>query len=516
MLILIREARIIGKYILSIDQGTTGTTAILWNKEGVSAAQVNFEHKQFYPRAGWVEHNAEEIWNNVLETSGQVLEKAGAGTADLSAIGIANQRETIVFWDRQSGKPIEKAIVWQCRRTSEMCRLLKEQGYEEMVRRKTGLLLDPYFSGTKLRWALENWPEVAAAAEQGRLACGTVDSYLLYRLTGGRVFATDYTNASRTLLFNIHDLKWDRDLLELFKVPEGILPEVLPSSYYYGCTDPEAFLGCSVPVGGMAGDQQAALFGQACYSPGMSKNTYGTGSFLLMNIGAKPVLSEQGLLTTIAWGINEQVEYALEGSIFITGAAVQWLRDGLGLINSSSDLEGLALKVEDNGGVFFVPAFVGLGAPHWDPYARGLMIGITGGTTGAHLARAVIEAMAYQTRDVLEIMYREADLPVQELRVDGGASVMDLLLQFQADLTGTTVRRAATFDTTSLGAAYLAGLASGFWKSQEEVAENWRQSAVFKPGLDRAQRDLLYRNWQKAVRRSLGWAEEEFSDGTQD
>ncbi len=506
-----QEERIIGKYILSIDQGTTGTTSILWDKNGVSVAQVNLEHKQYYPRAGWVEHDAEEIWQNVLETAGQVLKEANAGTDDISAIGIANQRETIVFWDRESGEPIEKAIVWQCRRTSDMCRRLKEDGLEETVRQKTGLLLDPYFSGTKLRWALENWQKVAEAAGEGNLACGTIDSYLLYRLTGGKVFATDYTNASRTLLFNIHSLEWDQELLELFKVPEGILPEVLPSSYLYGNTEPEAFLNCTIPVGGMAGDQQAAMFGQACYDPGMSKNTYGTGSFLLMNIGEKPVLSEQGLLTTIAWGINNRVEYALEGSIFITGAAVQWLRDGLQLINSSSELEGLALKVEDNGGVYFVPAFVGLGAPYWDPYARGLVIGITGGTTGAHLARAVIEAMAYQTRDVLEIMYREAGLPLQELRVDGGASVMDLLLQFQADLTDTTVRRAATFDTTALGAAYLAGLASGLWASQDELAKGWRQSAVFEPGMEKEARDKLYRNWQKAVRCSLGWAEEEFS-----
>jgi len=501
---------------LSIDQGTTGTTALLWDKDGASVAQVNLEHKQYYPRAGWVEHDAEEIWHNVVEASGRVLKEAGAGPEELAAIGIANQRETIVFWDRVSGKPIERAIVWQCRRTSDMCRRLRESGYEEMIRSKTGLLLDPYFSGTKIRWALENWPEVAEAARSGHLACGTIDSYLLYRLTGGKVFATDYSNASRTLLFNIHSLEWDQELLELFKIPEGVLPEALPSSYLYGHTEPEVFLNCSAPVSGMAGDQQAALFGQACYSPGMSKNTYGTGSFLLMNIGESPVLSEQGLLTTIAWGINNRVEYALEGSIFITGAAVQWLRDGLGLIGSSSELEDLASRVEDNGGVYFVPAFVGLGAPYWDPYARGLMIGVTGGTTGAHLARAVIEAMAYQTRDVLEIMYREAGLPLQELRVDGGASVMDLLLQFQADLTGTTVRRADTFDTTALGAAYLAGLATGFWKGQEELAASWRQSAVFEPGMDQKERDALYRNWQKAVQRSLAWAEEDFDEGSQD
>ena len=436
----------------------------------------------------------------------------GAAGADLAAIGIANQRETIVFWDRNTGKPLEKAIVWQCRRTSDMCRLLREEGHEERVRQKTGLLLDPYFSGTKLRWAMENSTVIKRAAKEGSLACGTVDSYLLYRLTGGRVFATDYSNASRTLLFNIKTLEWDQELLELFKTPQKVLPEVKPSSHLYGYSDPAAFLNIAIPIGGLVGDQQAALFGQACYSPGMSKNTYGTGSFLLMNIGTKPVFSEAGLLTTIAWGVKERVEYALEGSIFITGAAVQWLRDGLGLIKKSSELEGLAAQVEDNGGVYFVPAFVGLGAPHWDPYARGLMVGITGGTSGSHLARAVIEAMVYQTRDVLGIMHRETGLPLQELRVDGGASVMDLMLQFLADISDTTVRRASTFDTTALGAAYLAGLASGFWSDQQELAENWRQSAAFEPEMGADKRDLYYRNWQRAVQRSLNWAESDFSE----
>lgn len=499
----------ISSYILSIDQGTTGTTAILWDHESLARARANREHRQYYPRPGWVEHDAEEIFENVLKTAKEALEEAGAEAEDLAAIGITNQRETLVFWDRQSGKPLSKAIVWQCRRTAEMCQRLKDEGYEQMVREKTGLLLDPYFSGTKLKWALENLEAIQKAAEKGILACGTVDSYLLFRLTGGKVFATDYSNASRTLLYNIHDLQWDQELLELFGVPENILPEVKPSSTIYGYTDPDIFHGVSLPVGGIAGDQQSALFGQACYSPGMTKNTYGTGSFLLMNTGEKAVSSEQGLLTTIAWGLDDKVEYALEGSIFITGAAVQWLRDGLGVIESSSDLEGLAAQVDGNDGVYLVPAFAGLGAPHWDPYARGLLIGITGGTSRAHLARAVMEAMAYQTRDVLEIMYNEANLPLVELRVDGGASVMNLLLQFQADLTNTIVRRSATFDTTALGAAYLAGLATGFWSSIEGLSDSWKESATFKPQMSEEERSFLYGGWQKAVSRSLKWADQE-------
>lgn len=511
-----KEAGTISKYILSIDQGTTGTTAILWDKESISLASVNREHKQYYPQPGWVEHDAEEIWKNVLITAEEVLRDAGASAADLAAIGITNQRETLVFWDRRSGKPISRAIVWQCRRTAEMCRCLKEEGHEEEVRRKTGLLLDPYFSGTKLRWALENISEVRKAADDGILACGTIDSYLLFRLTGGTVFATDYSNASRTLLYNIHTLQWDADLLKLFGVPPGILPEVMPSSYCFGNTDPKIFMGRQIPVAGIAGDQQAALFGQACYKPGMTKNTYGTGSFLLMNTGKKAVSSKNGLLTTIAWGIDNKVEYALEGSIFITGAAVQWLRDGLGMITKSSELEGLAKQVDDNGGVYFVPAFAGLGAPYWDPYARGLLIGITGGTSKTHVARAVVEAMAYQTRDVLEVMRSEAELPLKELRVDGGASVMDLLLQFQADITAAVVRRAATSDTTALGAAYLAGLATGFWESIDDLAGRWREGASFDPQMGEPERKRLYDGWLRAVKRTLRWAEDQDDSGCPD
>ncbi len=499
----------ISRYILSIDQGTTGTTAILWDREGLSKARANREHRQYYPQPGWVEHEPEEIWENVLQVISDVLKEAGAKASEIVSIGITNQRETLVFWDRSSGKPITRAIVWQCRRTSEMCSRLKSEGREEEVRRKTGLLLDPYFSGTKLRWALENIPAVSRAAKDKTLACGTVDSFLLFRLTGGRVFATDYSNASRTLLYNIHELEWDEDLLDLFKGPVDILPEVMPSSCIFGHTEESVFFDSRIPVGGIAGDQQSALFGQACYSPGMTKNTYGTGSFLLMNTGEKAVASKKGLLTTIAWGINDKVEYALEGSIFITGAAVQWLRDGLGVIEKSSDLEALAAQVESNEGVYLVPAFAGLGAPYWDPYARGLLVGITGGTSKAHLARAVMEAMAYQTRDVLEVMHSEAELPLKELRVDGGASVMDLLLQFQADITGTVVRRSATFDTTALGAAYLAGLAAGFWGSIEDLSDRWKQSAAFEPRMDESKRKVLYNGWLRAVKRSLGWVQSE-------
>ncbi|MBM4236224.1 MAG: glycerol kinase GlpK [Firmicutes bacterium] len=495
------------KFILSIDQGTTGTTAILWDKEGVSVARINREHKQYYPQPGWVEHDAEEIWKNVLLSASEVLVQAGAGAGDVAAIGITNQRETVVFWDKNSGIPLTKAIVWQCRRTADLCRRLKEEGYEEEVRQKTGLLLDPYFSGSKIRWAMDNISAVSEAATEGRLCCGTIDSYLLFRLTGGQVFATDYSNASRTLLFNIHELVWDKALLQLFAVPQESLPRAMPNSMIYGETVPELFSGIRIPIGGIAGDQQAALFGQACYEPGMTKNTYGTGCFLLMNTGEKAVRSKHGLLTTIAWGLEGRVEYALEGSIFITGAAVQWLRDGLGLIGKAAELEELAAQVEDNGGVYLVPAFAGLGAPHWDPYARGLMIGITGGTTRAHIGRAVIEAMAYQTRDVLDVMHKDAELPVKELRVDGGASVMDLLLQFQADITSTPVRRSATFDTTALGAAYLAGLACGLWQDLNELREKWQGSNYFEPQMSTEQRQKLYAGWSAAVKRSLGWAE---------
>lgn len=495
------------KLVLSLDQGTTGTTAILWDAAGRVRARVNREHRQYYPQPGWVEHDPEEIWAGCLQVTKDVLRGANSEPAHLVAIGITNQRETVVFWDRTSGRPLAPAIVWQCRRTAEYCHRLKEEGYEPMVRDKTGLLLDPYFSGTKIRWALDNWEAVGDAHSRGVLACGTVDSFLLFRLSEGRVFATDASNASRTLLYNIHERCWDRELLELFGIAEECLPRVMPSAYCYGEATADLFALSPVPLGGVAGDQQAALFGQACFQPGMTKNTYGTGSFILMNTGEEAVKSQQGLLTTIAWDLGDRIAYALEGSIFITGAAVQWLRDGLKLIDSSAEIEKMAGEVSDNGGVFLVPAFAGLGAPHWDPFARGLLIGLSGGVKGGHLARAVIEAMAYQTRDVLEVMRLESGLPLTELRVDGGASVMDLLLQFQADISGITVRRAATFDTTALGAAYLAGLATGFWPDDRAIAAAWHEEAKFTPGMDDGKREALYTQWRRAVKRSLGWIE---------
>lgn len=494
------------KYVLAIDQGTTGTTAIIWDEASRPVARSSREHKQYYPVPGWVEHDLKEIWHNVMALTGEVLEKANLKAGDLASLGITNQRETLAFWDKKSGEPLSRAIVWQCRRTAKMCDQLKKEGFEKMVRAKTGLLLDPYFSGTKLRWALENLPAVKGAAREGRLACGTIDSYLLFKLTGGQVFATDYSNASRTLLYNINTLQWDADLLDLFKVPEEVLPAVKPSSTFFGETAPDLFAGISIPVGGLAGDQQAALFGQACFNQGMTKNTYGTGSFLLMNTGEKAVFSERGLLTTIAWGLDERVQYALEGSIFITGAAISWLRDGLEVIKTSAEVGALAASVADSGGVYFVPAFAGLGAPHWDPYARGLIIGITGGTTKAHLARAAVEAMAYQAKDVLDLMQTEAGFKVKELRVDGGASVMDLLLQFQADLTQTVVRRSASSDTTALGAAYLAGLSAGVWQSPDHLADLWQEEAAFHPQLNKEEAEACCKDWHEAVKRSLGWA----------
>ena len=465
------------------------------------------EHRQYYPQSGWVEHDPEEIWTATLTVAKEALQKSGTEPAGVAAIGITNQRETVVFWERSTGKPLSNAIVWQCRRTAPLCHDLNEAGLLGQFQERTGLVLDPYFSGTKIRWALEHIPSVQEAARSGDLACGTIDSYLLYRLTGGRAHATDYSNASRTLLYNIHTLQWDPWLLKTLEVPENILPRVMSSSTIFGETDPGVFFGARVPVGGIAGDQQAALFGQACFEPGMVKNTYGTGCFLLMNTGAEAIPSESGLLTTIAWGIDGVVDYALEGSIFITGAAIQWLRDGLQLINHASETGPLAAQVDDNGGLYLVPAFVGLGAPYWDPYARGVLVGITRGTTRAHLARAVIEAMAYQTRDVLEIMRREAEIPLGELRIDGGAGVMDLLLQFQADIAGTVVRRSATLDTTALGAAYLAGLAAGVWPGKETLAEQWREDASFQPQMAEAHRAALYRDWLRAVERARGWVE---------
>jgi glycerol kinase len=491
--------------VLAVDAGTTGVTALVVDEEGVVLARGYREFPQSFPRPGWVEHDPENWWRALLGACREALAGSGTEASRLAAVGLTNQRETTVLWDRATLAPVHPAIVWQDRRTAELCDRLRDEGWEERVRATTGLLVDPYFSATKLAWLLDHVPGARSAAEEGRLAFGTVDSYLLARLTGGRVHATDRTNASRTMLFDIHRLDWDEAILERLAIPRAVLPAVLPSCGRFGSTDPEAFLGAAVPVSGVAGDQQAALFGQACFVPGSTKNTYGTGSFVLMHTGARPVRSASGLVSTVACTGGEEPAYALEGSIFVTGAAVQWLRDGLGILARASEAGPLAASVPDAGGVVFVPALTGLGAPWWDPYARGTIVGITRGTTRAHLVRAAVEAMAYQTRDVVEAMEANAGLRIVELRADGGASAMDVLLQFQADLLGVTVRRAAVQETTALGAAYLAGLAEGVWGGEEELAGHWREDRAFHPR-DPEGASRGYREWRRAVERALRWA----------
>ena len=497
-------------YVLSIDQGTTGTTVMIFDHDGGVRTKAYSEFTQHFPKPGWVEHDADEIWNVTQRVIGEALEKGGVKAGEVQAIGITNQRETVVLWDKKTGKPVARAIVWQDRRTANFCDQLKAQGHEQTIRDKTGLVTDPYFSGTKVRWLLDNVDGLRARAENGEIAFGTIDSWLVYKLTGGRVHITDYSNASRTLLYNIFDLKWDPELLEIFSVPEAMLPEVKPSSYVYGETTPDAFFGASVPVAGIAGDQQAALFGQACYGEGLAKNTYGTGSFVLMNTGTEAIKSQGKLLTTIAWGIgDEPVEYALEGAIFVTGAAVQWLRDGLKMINSAAETEGLAHSLQSNDGVYFVPALVGLGAPHWDPYARGALFGVTRGTTQAHIARAVLESMCYQTRDVVEAMEEESGIKLKVLRADGGAAVNSFLIQFQADMLGVPIEVPRITETTALGSAYLAGLATGFWKSRDELDAKWQLAQRYTPGMSESERSKLYQRWQKAVERAKGWEDAE-------
>lgn len=493
------------RYIMALDQGTTSSRAIVFDDEGriVSVAQKEFP--QIYPQPGWVEHDPEEIWASQIQVAQEALARAELQASDLAAIGITNQRETTIVWDRKTGRPIHNAIVWQCRRTAPLCDALKARGLEQTIRAKTGLVVDAYFSGTKIAWLLDNVPGARERAERGELAFGTVDTYLIWKLTGGKVHATDYSNASRTMIFNIHTLDWDDELLEALHIPRAILPEVRPSSGIYGMCDPD-LLGAPVPIAGVAGDQQAATFGQACFKPGMAKNTYGTGCFLLLNTGDKAVPSQQGLLTTIAWGIDGRITYALEGSIFIAGAAVQWLRDGLGIIASAAETESLAASVADTGGVYFVPAFVGLGAPYWDAYARGIIVGLTRGTTRAHLVRATLEAICYQTRDVVEAMAADAGVPLQTLRVDGGAVANNVLCQLQADLLGVPVQRPVVTETTALGAAYLAGLAVGVWSDQEQIAQQWRIDREFNPGMAPAERDRLYQGWKRAIERARGWA----------
>jgi glycerol kinase len=494
------------KYILALDQGTTSSRAILFDKDGNSVAVAQKEFHQYFPKPGWVEHDPMDIWNSQLEVARQVLNENKVSAKDIAAIGITNQRETTVVWDRATGKPIHNAIVWQDRRTAAICDKLKKKGLEGDIRKRTGLVVDAYFSGTKVQWILDNVKGARERAKKGELAFGTVDSWLVWNLTGGRTHVTDYSNASRTMLFNIVDLKWDPKLLKELDVPSSVLPEVKDSSSVYGETDASLF-GGSIPIAGIAGDQQAALFGQACFDPGMAKNTYGTGCFMLMNTGEKPVQSKKGLLTTIAWGLDGKVEYALEGSIFIAGAAIQWLRDGLKMIDESPDSEYFAMKVPDTGGVVVVPAFAGLGAPYWDMYARGAIFGLTRGTTKEHVIRATLDSLAYQTKDVLDAMQADSKISLAALRVDGGACANDLLMQFQADILGVDVQRPKVIETTALGAAYLAGIAVGFFK-KKDISKNWLVDRTFSSNMPSGKRNKLYRQWQKAVDRSMKWEDE--------
>ena len=493
-------------YVLAIDQGTTGTAALLFDRAGQVAGMADREIRQIYPQPGWVSHDPEEIFASAVAVAEEAVRSAGLGFEDVAAIGITNQRETTVLWDRASGRAVADAVVWQCRRSAPLCEALRAAGKEALIRAKTGLVIDAYFSGTKLRWLLDNVPDARQRAEAGELAFGTVESWLLWRLSGGRLHLTDAANASRTMLYNIRERRWDDELLRELDLPRSLLPEVRPNSQVYGETDPGLF-GRPIPLAGAAGDQQAALFGQACFRPGLAKNTYGTGSFLLMNVGSECLESRHGMLSTVAWDLGGELTYALEGAVFITGAAVQWLRDGLGIIESAAETETLAESVPDNAGVYFVPAFVGLGAPHWDMYARGAIVGLTGGVTRAHLARATLEAIAYQTRDVLEAMQADSSREVPVLRVDGGGTANGFLMQFQADQLGLPVETSAVQETTARGAAFLAGLAVGFWPSLDAIAELATAGRRFEPRMDPAERDRLHGGWLRALERAKGWAQ---------
>ncbi|HEV8071124.1 MAG TPA: glycerol kinase GlpK [Planctomycetaceae bacterium] len=492
--------------VLALDQGTTSSRAILFGRDGRPIASAQEEFEQIYPQPGHVEHDPEAIWKTQLDVTKEALSRGRRNPSDVAALGITNQRETTIVWDKSSGKPVANAIVWQSRITAPICDRLKAEGLEATFRERTGLVVDAYFSGTKIAHLLETIPGLRARAEKGDVLFGTVDSFLIWRLTGGKRHVTDYSNASRTLVYNIHKLDWDDELLRILKIPRAMLPEVQPSSAIYGETD-RSLLGAALPIASDIGDQQAATFGQACFEPGAAKNTYGTGCFMLMNTGAKPVASKNGLITTIGWGLGGKVTYCLEGSVFIAGAVVQWLRDGLKMIATAPDIEKLAASVPDAGGVFLVPAFVGLGAPHWNQGARGTIVGLTRGTTTAHMARAALDSMAYQTREVLEAMQQDSGTPLAVLKVDGGAAVNNLLMQFQSDVLGVDVQRPVVQETTALGAAYLAGLAVGFWKDQEDVRRNWALDRQFKPAMAADKREQLYRRWKKAVARSLDWEE---------
>jgi glycerol kinase len=496
------------RYILALDQGTTGSTALVIDADGVVRAHGYAELTQYYPQPGWVEHDPEAIWSTVSTAARHALARARVGGDEIAAVGITNQRETTIVWDRATGVPIHRAIVWQCRRTAETCDALKAAGLEPLVRSRTGLVLDAYFSGTKIRWLLDHVPDARRRAERGELVFGTVDTWLIWKLTGGRVHVTDATNASRTLALDLRSVDWDDELLAILGVPRAMLPAIVDSSGVCAETSDVQWLPSGIPIAGIAGDQQAALFGQACYEPGSAKNTYGTGCFALLNTGSEPVASGHGLVTTVAWRIGGRTTYALEGSVFITGAAVQWLRDGLGVIASAEQTQALAESVGDTGGVYFVPAFVGLGAPYWDPYARGTIVGLTRGTTRAHLVRATLEAIAYQSRDVLDAMASDAKRPLAALRVDGGAAANDFLCQFQADVLDAPVIRPRVIETTALGAAFLAGLGSGFWRSLDALASRQAVQRTFTPRMDPATRAHGYEGWRRAVERARHWEKE--------
>ncbi|TLS38526.1 glycerol kinase GlpK [Pseudalkalibacillus caeni] len=494
------------KLILALDQGTTSSRAILFNQKGEIVNLAQKEFKQHFPNPGWVEHDPQEIWSSMLSVIAQVLSSAGdIDAGNIAAIGITNQRETTVVWDKNTGKPVYNAIVWQSRQTADIVEELKQQGYGDMVREKTGLLLDAYFSGTKVKWILDHVEGTRERAESGELLFGTIDTWLIWKLSGGKAHVTDYTNASRTLMYNIHELKWDDELLEMLNVPKKMLPEVRPSSEVYAETVDYHFFGHNIPIAGVAGDQQAALFGQACYEKGMAKNTYGTGCFMLMNTGEKAVKSDNGLLTTIAWGVDGNVEYALEGSIFVAGSAIQWLRDGLRMFDNYQDSEKYSERVESTNGVYMVPAFVGLGTPYWDSEVRGAVFGLTRGTSKEHFIRATVESLAYQTRDVLDAMIADSGIELKTLRVDGGAVKNSFLMQFQSDLLGVPVERPVINETTALGAAYLAGLSVGFWKDRNEIAQKWKMDKAFKVEMDKEKREKLYDGWKKAVHAAMAF-----------
>lgn len=496
------------KYVMALDAGTTSNRCILFNEKGEMCSVAQKEFTQYFPKPGWVEHDAEEIWSTQMGVAVEAMSKIGATSADIAAIGITNQRETTIVWDKHTGEPVYRAIVWQCRRTSEYCDTLKEKGLTDIYREKTGLVIDAYFSGTKLKWILDNVEGVRERAERGDLLFGTVETWLIWKLTKGKVHVTDYSNASRTMLFNIKELKWDDEILAELNIPKNMLPEPKPSSCVYGESDPQYF-GGPIPIAGAAGDQQAALFGQTCFTAGEAKNTYGTGCFMLMNTGEQPVYSKNGLVTTIAWGLDGKVNYALEGSIFVAGAAIQWLRDEMKLVDSSPDSEYMAKKVDDTNGCYVVPAFTGLGAPHWDQYARGTIVGLTRGVNKYHIIRATLESLAFQTNDVLQAMRADSGIKLAALKVDGGACANNLLMQIQSDLIDAPVHRPECVETTAMGAAYLAGLAVGYWASKEDVVKNWAIDRVFNPEIGEEERAARIKGWNRAVKCSYGWAKED-------